>query len=554
LSIFFAVIKQQYIKWLIYFQLAVIFICTSSLFLVGIKNFNSGLSFLNESIYFDFSTTPIILFLIIQVSLWIYLLKSDWGEGSLRLHSIVLSIGLAFGFISFFSGQFMIRYIALEIVGLCAALSTITSPTSVSEFKKFGFVFLILRTGDIGLWTSILILQNHTQSLDISEMISASSQLNLSNQAWVLAGFLFAVFVKTAIWPFGSWLQFSGTKKQNYINWIPEILMPSLGLYLLYRIIPVIQSNERFLGITGLIIVGYLALLIVLHRSQVLRLERKLIYYSLLFGMAIYLSTILSSTLFSYYIWALISLFTFLNLQNDQEKRHVILFQSIALMVMNGTVAAIILQDQSLFTFVIWIGLTFLVVDWVLQYQLSTMLSNALLNTKQTTAINYSSVAFTDESTQWLNKGIEWTEKSVHWFYTQFEIRFLGNIFSKSRMALVKFSHWVSTTIEMGLSRAWVGLIHGVIQISELTMKKIEKKLEEALLHISKMLVRLSKTTLIQIEDGGTKKIASFINKTIKKLGYFEIRIQNKSFRWDLLWVPFVLVVIIIFIIISQRG
>jgi hypothetical protein len=466
----------------------------------------------------------------------------------------VLSIGLAFGFISFFSGQFMIRYIALEIVGLCAALSTITSPTSVSEFKKFGFVFLILRTGDIGLWTSILILQNHTQSLDISEMISASSQLTLSNQAWVLAGFLFAVFVKTAIWPFGSWLQFSGTKKQNYINWIPEILMPSLGLYLLYRIIPVIQSNERFLGITGLIIVGYLALLIVLHRSKELRLERKLIYYSLLFGMAIYLSTILSSTLFSYYIWALISLFTFLNLQNDQEKRHVILFQSIALMVMNGTVAAIIFQDQSLFTFVIWIGLTFLVVDWVLQYQLSTMLSNALLNTKQTTAINYSSVAFTDESTQWLNKGIEWTEKSVHWFYTQFEIRFLGNIFSKSRMALVKFSHWVSTTIEMGLSRAWVGLIHGVIQISELTMKKIEKKLEEALLHISKMLVRLSKTTLIQIEDGGTKKIASFINKTIKKLGYFEIRIQNKSFRWDLLWVPFVLVVIIIFIIISQRG
>jgi hypothetical protein len=85
-------------------------------------------------------------------------------------------------------------------------------------------------------------------------------------------------------------------------------------------------------------------------------------------------------------------------------------------------------------------------------------------------------------------------------------------------------------------------------------MKKIEKKLEEALLHISKMLVRLSKTTLIQIEDGGTKKTASLINKTIKKLGYFEIRIQNKSFRWDLLWVPFVLVVIIIFIIISQRG
>jgi hypothetical protein len=552
-SVLFAVIKQQYIKWLIYFQLAVIFICTSSLFLVGIKEFNTGLSYLNEPIYFEFSTTPIILFLIIQVALWIYLIKSELGQVSLRFHSIVLSIGLAFGFISFFSGQFMIRYIALEIVGLCVALSTITSLTSISEFKQFGFVFLILRTGDIGLWISILILQNQTQSLDISEMINAASQLPLSNQAWVLAGFLLAVFVKTAIWPFGSWLQFSGTKKQNFVNWIPEILMPSLGLYLLYRVIPVIQSNEIFLSITGLIIVVYLALLIVLHRSQVLRLERKLIYYSLLFGMAIFLSTILSSTLFSYYIWALFSFFTFMNPQNDQDKRHVILLQSIALLVMNGTVAAVIFRDQSLFTLFIWIGLTLLVMDWVLQYQLSNKLS-ALFNTKQTTAINYSSVPFTDESTQWLNKGIEWKEKSAHWFYQQFEIRFLGNIFSKSRMALVKFSHWVSTNIEMGLSRAWVGLIHGIIKISELTMKKIEEKLEEALVNISKMLVRLSKTTLIQIEDGGSKKTTSLINKTIKKLGYYEIRIQNKSFRWDLLWVPLFLVLIIIFIIISQRG
>ena len=157
-SVLFAVIKQQYIKWLIYFQLAVIFICTSSLFLVGIKEFNTVLIYLNEPIYFEFSTTPIILFLIIQVALWIYLIKSELGQGSLRFHSIVLSIGLAFGFISFFSGQFMIRYIALEIVGLCVALSTITSLTSISEFKQFGFVFLILRTGDIGLWISILIL------------------------------------------------------------------------------------------------------------------------------------------------------------------------------------------------------------------------------------------------------------------------------------------------------------------------------------------------------------------------------------------------------------
>jgi len=551
LSVFYAVINRQYWKWLIFLQQAIVFVGTLSVLLLGIKDFATGLSFLNEPIYLEFSTTPAILFLFIQFALWIYLVNSDWCENSSRFHVIVLNIALAFGFVSFFSGQFMIRYIALEIVGLCVALSAIESFANRSKYKKFGFIFLILRTGDIGLWTSILILQNHAQSLDISEMISAASQLSLLNQAWVLAGFLFAVLVKTAILPFGLWLQFSGSEKNNFINWVPKILMPSLGLYLLYRIKPLIQSHEILIGVTGFFIVSLIVLLMVLHRLGRLKVERWLLFYSLIFGMSVYLSTFSSSTLFSYYIWAAILFITFLIVENQLYRTSPFLLKAIVLMMMNGAVATVIFQNHSLYIFVIWVGLTLLVTDWVSHYQLSMKLQSALFNKQQKMHVDYHSEVFTEKSTKWLNKVIARTEKSAYWFYQQCEIKIFANIFPMLSKTLINVSEWTSLNIEMGLTRVWVGSIRGVVKISELTRTKIEATLEGTLVNISNQLVKLSNVTLIQLEDGGSKKTSLMIKKAINQLGIYDNQTQKKSLRWDLFWVPIILVVIIIFLIIS---
>jgi hypothetical protein len=90
-----------------------------------------------------------------------------------------------------------------------------------------------------------------------------------------------------------------------------------------------------------------------------------------------------------------------------------------------------------------------------------------------------------------------------------------------------------------------------VVKLSETTFNQVEMKIEELLVNISKALVQLSKTTLIHIEDGGTKKTETFIQRMIGRLGQYEENSQNRSFRWDLLWVPLVLVVIIIFLVIS---
>ena len=554
IGILFLVIHRQYWKWMLLLQQAIVIIGSLLVILLGAKAFNTGLSFLNEPIYFEFSTTPSILFLIIQIALCIFLINHDWDNNSSRFHVIVLNVALAFGYISFFSGQFMIRYIALEIVGLCGALSAIASFANPSAYKKFGFVFLILRTGDIGLWASILILQNHTQSLDISEMISAASQLSLLNQAWVLAGFLFAVFVKTAILPFGLWLQFSESEKNKYLVWIPRILMPCLGLYLLYRIKPLIQSHQIFIDVTGILIISLIVVILVLHRMGKLQIERWLLFYSLIFGMSVYLSTLSSSVLFSYYIWAVISFITFLTFVNLFIKTRPHLLKSIVLLIMNGAVAPVIYQNHSFLRFVIWIGLTLLVLDWISHYQLSMRLQRVLSDSQPKLYEDYPSEILTERSTKWLNDVIAWTEKSVDWFYQNCEIRIFANIFPKLSKLVMDISKWTSLNIEMGLSRVWVGANRGVVKISELTLTKIESALEEALINISNKLVQFSNVTLIKIEDGGSKKSSLIIKKAIKKLGYYDKLAQTKSFRWDLFWVPIILVVIIIFLIISQRG
>ena len=482
------------------------------------------------------------------------MVKHDWGIESSRFHIIVLNIALAFGFVSFFSGQFMIRYIALEIVGLCVALSAIASFSNPNAYKKFGFIFMILRTGDIGLWASILILQSHTQSLDISSMISSVSQLSRPNQAWVLAGFLLAVLVKTAILPFGLWLHFSESEKNNYLVWVPRILMPSLGLYLLYRIRSIIQSHEIFIDLIGSLIILIIILILVLHRMGKLKVERSLLVYSLISGMALYLSTFSSSAMFSYYIWAVISFLTFLIVENLFFRTHPLALKSIVLLMMNGAVATVIFQNHSSINFVIWVALTLLTVDWVSHYQLSIRLQSVLTNSQPKIYVDHPSQQLTANSTNWLNNVIVWTEKSAGWLYQKWEIRVFANIFPLLSKLVMNVSKWTSLNIEMGLSRVWVGSIKGMVKISELTRTKIESAFEGALVNISNKLVQFSNVTLIKIEDGGSKKTSSIIKKAIKKIGFYDNLAQTKSFRWDLIWVPIILVVIIIFLIISQRG
>jgi hypothetical protein len=55
---------------------------------------------------------------------------------------------------------------------------------------------------------------------------------------WIVLGLLVAVWVKTGTWPLGGWLRAAPELASSARAWLFMIVMPTLGLYLLYRVVP----------------------------------------------------------------------------------------------------------------------------------------------------------------------------------------------------------------------------------------------------------------------------------------------------------------------------
>ncbi|MEA3327975.1 MAG: proton-conducting transporter membrane subunit, partial [Chloroflexota bacterium] len=224
------------------------------LLLLGEKTIFTELSFLSETITFSISNTALLLTLGIFFALSVLIYRNSLiiGNTISRFQATLLNLSLTFGFVALMSGQFMIRYIALDIVGLLVALTVLNSFSEKTSFKDFAIVFQILRLGDLSLLVSILLINQYAGTLDISLMINAASDLRMEPRMWVFMGFLFAILIKLAIWPFGAWLQRAKNSVPLASFWISGFLMPTLGYYLLYRIIPIINSSIIFQSITFL--------------------------------------------------------------------------------------------------------------------------------------------------------------------------------------------------------------------------------------------------------------------------------------------------------------
>jgi hypothetical protein len=140
------------------------------------------------------------------------------------------------------SSSFLSRYLALEIVGLCIGLA----PLIVSQdgFRRAARVYLVLRVGDAGLLIAILMLMQLTGVLDISSSLAAALMLALSQRVWIAGAFVLAVWVKVGAWPMHIWLR--DAEELPFVSrvWLYGTSMPMLGLYLLYRVAPLLQTVD----------------------------------------------------------------------------------------------------------------------------------------------------------------------------------------------------------------------------------------------------------------------------------------------------------------------
>lgn len=200
------------------------------------------------------------------------------------LSGAVMLLALAATNVAFLTDHFLARYVALEIVALCIALAPLVSPpispTLGGEdgggegIRLSWSSYLLLRLGDAGLLTGILLLKDASGTLSIgpalefalSSVEGASGALDATRLGWVVAGFILAVWVKLGGWPFHLWSQPGRRLSLASHAWLYATVMPSLGAYLLYRVTPLLalagplRTAALWLGAGGAALAALIAL------------------------------------------------------------------------------------------------------------------------------------------------------------------------------------------------------------------------------------------------------------------------------------------------------
>ena len=149
---------------------------------------------------------------------------------------VLALIALAAGNLAFISAHFLLRYVALEVVGLCIAAAPLLEQGGRERFIHAGWVYLLLRFGDAGLLTAILLLGAESGTFEIGAALDAVATLPTHIQIWINLGFFLAIAVKIGVWPFYAWIDSGRRLARNTSMWLYATLMPNLGLYLLYRV------------------------------------------------------------------------------------------------------------------------------------------------------------------------------------------------------------------------------------------------------------------------------------------------------------------------------
>jgi hypothetical protein len=159
------------------------------------------------------------------------------------------------------SNHFMLRYVALEFVGLSitAAAMVLTSPNE-KRWINTKQVFINLRIGDLALLVAIFLMFTISDSFDIkknfSDALLGASDIQMILSACLLTG----VWVKMAIWPLNQWRIATDSVKRSTRIWLLDICAPLLGAYLLYRSTPLLEM-QQYTIFPVVVAIGYLAVI-----------------------------------------------------------------------------------------------------------------------------------------------------------------------------------------------------------------------------------------------------------------------------------------------------
>ncbi len=500
------------------------------IWLLGDFSKSSNWIFLGNLITFSVSRNAALLYLLTAALAWVFLTRN---HTSLSKGQIILTfLSLTFFSAGMFSGQFMIRYIALEIVGLLASLSVMPVSNSQAAFVRFSRMFLTLRLADLALLVSILVLYARSGSLDISVMLEAADRPGIPDSTWVAVGFLIAVLVKTAVWPFDAWLVQAGAIKRQPAYVISGLLLPALGFYLLYRTAPIFREIQpvRF-GLYILVIaISILALLVRLIRGSPMSAER---LANLALGECALLFCVIGPA--DFFIWYLLAAFvlrSFFMVMDAREHPVPGYVPGILLLLINSLLFFATRHRASAFEVVLWFSASSFFALWF------TLEKKSLGKTpSKESNLPAPSVMqrFFQNSTGWLNEHVEGGVFQLGWSK-------LGKFFHA-------FSRWLHRIDAIAITRggSWLGRqsrrsSRWLYDHVEYGIERLEKSAGEKLVHASD---RALQTIEVKSDDQGQVLIKKLVSALQKQDG----AAKRRPLQLDLLWIPVVLILLIVLIV-----
>ncbi len=193
-----------------------------------------------------FEKTSLLLVLLVSISLllMIFIHHSQTSVISSQQLGLAL-ISISAANIAFLTEHLLLRYAALEATGLCVVGASLAlSLSNKKTWDNTKLVFLNFRLGDIGLLAAIFLFYAISGTFNISQNFNLSVQLPFTIRVVLTIGLLSAVWIKMAIWPLDFWAALCSSLPPVLRTWLVDLLIPSLGAYLLYRTSPLLLSSS----------------------------------------------------------------------------------------------------------------------------------------------------------------------------------------------------------------------------------------------------------------------------------------------------------------------
>ena len=112
-------------------------------------------------------------------------------------------------------------------------------------------------------------------------------------------------------------------------------------------------------------------------------------------------------------------------------------------------------------------------------------------------------------------------------------------------------AQWLNRTIETGLFSKGVYQLSGFFKgVAVWFYQNIEKRLENLWSLLGQKLQSISKVTLFTLEVDAIKKSGTLVDEALDSLEIYEQNVLKKALRFDLLWIPLLLMAILMMLFV----